>query len=139
MVHLSDNATVLQNGANEGEDMSIFLGDMGSKGLNLFPPKPSLATREAAVDTIGRVDQAIDLVSRQRGRLGAYQNRLEHSISNLTVSYENTVASESKIRDLDMAKEMLSFSRANILTQAATSILQQANVSSEQVLQLLNP
>ncbi|MCF4114320.1 hypothetical protein L2W31_09110 [Dethiosulfovibrio acidaminovorans] len=112
---------------------------MGSKGLNLFPPKPSLATREAAVDTIGRVDQAIDLVSRQRGRLGAYQNRLEHSISNLTVSYENTVASESKIRDLDMAKEMLSFSRANILTQAATSILQQANVSSEQVLQLLNP
>jgi len=139
MVHLSDNTTVLQNGANEGEDMSIFLGDMGSKGLNLFPPKPSLATREAAVDTIGRVDQAIDLVSRQRGRLGAYQNRLEHSISNLTVSYENTAASESKIRDLDMAKEMLSFSRANILTQAATSILQQANVSSEQVLQLLNP
>ena len=86
---------------------------------------------------ITRLDTAITTVSTQRANLGAYQNRLEHTIANLSVTQENLSASESRIRDTDMAQEMVLFTRSQILTQAGTAMLAQANQAPQQVLQLL--
>jgi flagellin len=88
----------------------------------------------AAIDTI---DSAIKLVSAQRSKLGAWQNRLEHTIKNLDTSSENLQAAESRIRDVDMAKEMMEQTKQNILQQASTAMLAQANVAPQSVLQLL--
>jgi flagellin len=93
-----------------------------------------LAGDTAAIDTI---DKAISSVSSQRAKLGAYQNRLEHTINNLNVAVENLSASESRIRDTDMAQEMVSFTRSQILSQAGTSMLAQANQAPQSVLKLL--
>ncbi|NLZ52468.1 MAG: flagellin, partial [Thermoanaerobacteraceae bacterium] len=82
-------------------------------------------------------DQAIKQVSAQRSQLGAWQNRLEHTIKNLDTSAENLQAAESRIRDVDMAKEMMEFTRQNILQQAATAMLAQANMAPQTVLKLL--
>ena len=84
-----------------------------------------------------RSDSAIDRVSGQRAKLGAYQNRLEHTINNLTVAGTNLQAAESRIRDLDMAKEMMNFTKLSILLQAGNSMLAQANQLPQNVLQLL--
>jgi flagellin len=86
---------------------------------------------------IGTIDKAISTVSNQRATLGAYQNRLEHTINNLNVAVENLSASESRIRDTDMASEMVSFTRSQILSQAGTSMLAQANQAPQSVLKLL--
>ena len=88
-------------------------------------------TRQAAIDT------AIGSVSNARAQFGSYQNRLEHTINNLNVAIENLSASESRIRDTDMAQEMMSFTRAQILSQAGTAMLAQANQVPQGVLQLL--
>jgi flagellin len=93
-----------------------------------------LAGDTSAIDTI---DKAISTVSNQRATLGAYQNRLEHTINNLNVAVENLSASESRIRDTDMASEMVSFTRSQILSQAGTSMLAQANQAPQSVLKLL--
>ena len=83
------------------------------------------------------VQSAIDIVSAQRARLGALQNRLEHTIANLDIASENTQAAESRIRDTDMAKEMVTYSKNNILAQAGQSMLAQANQSTQGVMSLL--
>ncbi|MDF2652897.1 MAG: flagellin domain protein, partial [Paenibacillus sp.] len=83
------------------------------------------------------INDAIERVSSQRSQLGAFQNRLEHTINNLGTSAENLVASESRIRDVDMAKEMMEFTKNNILSQAAQAMLAQANQQPQGVLQLL--
>ncbi|WP_373866466.1 flagellin [Clostridium beijerinckii] len=83
------------------------------------------------------MNNAIEAVSGQRSTLGAYQNRLEHTIANLGTSSENLTSAESRIRDVDMAKEMSTFSKNNILSQAAQAMLAQANQQPQQVLQLL--
>jgi flagellin len=83
------------------------------------------------------LDKAIDQVSTERAKLGAYQNRLEHTVTNLDTSAENLQAAESRIRDVDMAKEMMEFTRTNILAQAGTAMLAQANAKPQTVLQLL--
>jgi flagellin len=83
------------------------------------------------------IDKAIEAVSTQRSQLGAFQNRLEHTISNLGTSAENLQAAESRIRDLDMAEEIMAFTKNNILQQAATAMLAQANMAPQSVLQLL--
>ncbi|MEN2774983.1 flagellin, partial [Acetivibrio clariflavus] len=83
------------------------------------------------------IDNAINTVSSERAKLGAKQNRLEHTIRNLDTSAENLQASESRIRDVDMAKEMMNFTKNNILNQAATAMLAQANMVPQGVLQLL--
>ena len=88
-------------------------------------------------DAITRLDDAIVEVSTQRANLGAYQNRLEHTIANLSVTQENLAASESRIRDTDMAQEMVAFTRSQILTQAGTAMLAQANQAPQSVLSLL--
>ncbi|HCL4446833.1 TPA: flagellin, partial [Clostridium botulinum] len=86
---------------------------------------------------IATIDNAINSVSKERAKLGANQNRLEHTIANLDNSAENLQAAESRIRDVDMAKEMMNFTKTNILTQAAQAMLAQANQAPQGVLQLL--
>jgi flagellin len=96
-----------------------------------------VSTHDKATAAIGVLDDAISAVSAQRSQLGAYQNRLEHTINNLGTSSENLTAAESRIRDVDMAKEMMEFTKNNILSQAAQSMLAQANQQPQGVLQLL--
>jgi len=122
-------------GANEGQTMYISVGDMraaalGVNGINV-------TTKEAAEASITTIQSALDRVSSERAKLGAYQNRLEHTINNLGTTSENLSASESRIRDVDMAKEMMSFTKNNILSQAAQAMLAQANQQPQSVLQLL--
>jgi flagellin len=92
---------------------------------------------QAARDLIDAVDGAIRYVNEVRSDLGAVQNRLEHAIANLGVQHENLTASESRIRDVDMAKEMVTFTRNQILQQAGVAVLSQANAMPQSVLQLL--
>jgi flagellin len=94
-------------------------------------------TREAANEALSTIDEAISMVSEERSKLGAIQNRLEHTIANLGTSAENLQAAESRIRDLDMAEEIMAFTKNNILQQAATAMLAQANMAPQSVLQLL--
>jgi flagellin len=135
VLHLSDNTTVFQVGANEGEDMGLDIGDMSAMALGIS--NIIVTDRESAARAITIVDNAISKVSSQRAKLGAYQNRLEHTISNLTTAATNTTAAESRIRDVDMAKEMMEFTKLNILSQAGTSMLAQANQLPQNVLSLL--
>ena len=90
-----------------------------------------------AKSAIDAINTAINTVSEERSKLGAFQNRLEHTIKNLDNSSENLQAAESRIRDVDMAKEMMEFTKNNILQQAATAMLAQANMAPQGVLQLL--
>ncbi|GAB1427094.1 hypothetical protein MASR2M17_05200 [Aminivibrio sp.] len=115
--------------------MGIDIGNMNAKALGV--ENILLTDRESAARAITIVDSAIDRVSGQRAKLGAYQNRLEHTINNLTVAGTNLQAAESRIRDLDMAKEMMNFTKLNILMQAGNSMLAQANQLPQNVLQLL--
>ena len=135
IVHLSDNSTIFQIGANESEDMSLDIGNMGAFSLGI--DNVILTDRESASHAIGKIDNAVGLVSRQRAKLGAYQNRLEHTINNLTTAATNTTAAESRIRDADMAQEMMEFTKLNILSQAGSSMLAQANQLPQNVLALL--
>ncbi|MDR1516079.1 MAG: flagellin [Synergistaceae bacterium] len=134
-VHLADNTTVFQIGANQGEDMAVHIGDMSARALGLAGIQ--VTDRESAARSITMIDNAIGRVSTQRAKLGAYQNRLEHSINNLTVSSTNLKASESRIRDADMAKEMMTFTKLNVLSQAGNAMLAQANQLPQNVLSLL--
>lgn len=97
----------------------------------------SVNVSEGRSGNISTYDQSIDTVSKQRSNLGAYQNRLEHTINSLGATSENLKASESRIRDADMASEMMVFTKQNILMQAAQSMLAQANQQPQGVLQLL--
>ena len=97
----------------------------------------SVETHESAAAAITKIQSAIDTVSGERSKLGAYQNRLEHTINNLGASSENLSAAESRIRDTDMAKEMMEMTKNNILQQAAQAMLAQANQQPQGVLQLL--
>ena len=96
-----------------------------------------VVSRETATRSITVIDNAINSVSTMRARLGAYQNRLEHTINSLTVAGENLTAAESRIRDTDMAKEMMNFTKLSIMLQAGTSMLAQANMLPQNVLGLL--
>jgi flagellin len=129
-----------QVGANAGETLSVSIGNMAASGASsLFGATgagniSSAATASAAITAVA---SAIGTVSTERAKLGAVQNRLEHKINNLNATIENLTASESRIRDTDMAEEMVSFTRSQILSQAGTAMLAQANQSSQGVLQLL--
>jgi len=126
-----------QIGANGTEDQQVKLniGDMSSKGLGI--ENISISTQEDANASIELIDNAINQVSGTRADLGALQNRLEHTVNNLGVTSENLTAAESRIRDVDMAKEMMEYTKNNILTQAAQAMLAQANQQPQGVLQLL--
>ncbi len=153
--NLEGNVLTLQIGANEGQTMNITLQNMGANAL---------ATEVDGVDNLDNlgeidindgvhgtpegdevgfdemilaIDAAIDEVSSFRSELGSYQNRLEHTINNLEVASENLTAAESRIRDADMAAEMMSMTRHQIMTQAGTAMLAQSNMRPQSVLQLL--
>ena len=128
-------AITIQTGSNEGDTLAISIGDMSSTGLKV--DTCSISSRDGAASAITIVGNAINSVSTQRAHLGALQNRLEHKINNLNTSAENLQAAESRIRDIDMAKEMTQFTQTSILVQAATSMLAQANNAPQNVLSLL--
>ena len=129
------SGAVIQTGANESETLDISIGDMSTTGLAITTLL--LESRANAASAISKVNEAINTVSTERSKLGAYQNRLQHKIANLDTSAENLTAAESRIRDIDMAKEMTNFTKNSILTQAATAMLAQANALPQGVLQLL--
>lgn len=126
---------IFQVGANNdaAEQIKIQIGRVDSAALGLG----GIDLVTDAAGAIDKLDVAITQVSTQRATLGAYQNRFEHTINNLNVAIENLSASESRIRDTDMAQEMVQFTRAQILTQAGTAMLAQANQAPQSVLQLL--
>jgi flagellin len=126
---------IMQIGANEDQEMSVNINAVESQNLNVNAIDVSSQT--GASDAIENINDAIKQVSTERSKLGAYQNRLEHTINNLGTSAENLTAAESRIRDVDMAKEMMEFTKNSILTQAAQAMLAQANQQPQGVLQLL--
>ena len=135
---VTGTAALIQTGANSGDTLSISIGDMSSDNVDgLAISGQDILSRTTANTALTAVNTAIGKVSTQRAALGAYQNRLQHKINNLDTSAENLQAAESRIRDLDMAKEMTNFTKNNILVQAATAMLAQANSAPQGVLQLL--
>jgi flagellin len=128
---------VLQIGANEGHNIVLGIDDMSAKALGLTPDSLKVTDQDSAERSIMVVDAAIHKVSTARASLGAAQNRLEHTISNLGVASENLTAAESRIRDVDMAKEMMEFTKQQILMQSANAMLAQSNMIPQNVLQLL--
>ncbi|MDR2633332.1 MAG: flagellin [Treponema sp.] len=131
----------LHIGANIDQREQVFVGTMTSTGLGLRNPEDqnfvSLETPEDSNRAIGLLDEALKTVSKQRADLGAYQNRLEHAINGIDISAENFQNSESRIRDTDVAKQMVSLTRDQILSQAGTAMLAQANQRTQSVLQLI--
>ena len=125
----------LQIGTNQGQVINVTIATANSAALGVS--SVSVASAGAASTAISAIDAAIGTISTSRANLGAVQNRLEHTIANLGVASENLQASESRIRDVDMAQEMVDFTRAQILQQAGTAMLAQANTSPQSVLQLL--
>jgi len=135
-ITVNHNGTLnLQIGANANQEMNIGIRDMRAAALGVNGLK--VTDQASAKTAITTIDHAIRTVSGERSKLGAYQNRLEHTINNLGTSAENLTAAESRIRDVDMAKEMMEFTKNNILVQAAQAMLAQANMTPQGVLQLL--
>jgi len=127
-------------GANKDQRERAYIGSMTARGLGLRAADGtiiSLSTPEKANSVIALLDQALNKVSKQRADLGAYQNRLEHAVKGLMNAYENIQASESRIRDVDMAEEMVDFVKNQILLRTGTAMLAQANLKPQTVLQLL--
>jgi len=139
-----DSARVmqLQVGANMDQNERIFIGTMTATALGLQDAQGmegilSLSNPELANQAIGTLDAALQMVSRQRADLGAYQNRFEMAAQSVAVAAENMQAAESRIRDANMASEMVDYTRSSILNQAGIAMLAQANVRTQGVLQLL--
>ena len=155
-----DNSLALQIGANEAQALNLSMSDMRSVALGISSTTAGngfastmgvtdgtdsalaeyaldVSTHDSASQALTTLDAAVERVSAERSMLGATQNRLEHTISNLGTSAENLQAAEARIRDLDMAEEIMAFTKNNILQQAATAMLAQANMAPQSVLQLL--
>jgi len=127
---------VIQTGANQGQDMTITIGKVDAAGLKVAVVDIETSATTAAT-AIKQIDDALQDVSDFRADLGAYQNRLEYKIQNLDNAAENMQAAESRIRDADMAKMMTEFTKNNIMFQASTAMLAQANSLPQSVLRLL--
>ncbi|MBY6274033.1 MAG: flagellin [Bacillaceae bacterium] len=144
---LSGSGLIFHIGANQDQNVTLDISSMKAEALGLKTSGSGgsggslqnlqINTQSAANAAINTVDKAIDKVSSERAKLGAMQNRLEHTINNLGAAAENLTAAESRIRDVDMAKEMMEFTKNSILTQAAQAMLAQANQLPQGVLQLL--
>lgn len=138
---VNSGGAALHIGANKDQSMLIDINEMSSRTLGNatdgLVKDINVSTQEGANNAIKTLDEAIKSVSAERSKLGAVQNRLDHTINNLTATSENLTAAESRIRDVDMAKEMMTFTKNNILNQAATAMLAQANQMPQGVLQLL--
>ena len=127
----------LQVGSLSGQNIELNISSMKASAIGVSTDKLGVSTFTSAGNTMARVQSALDIVSTQRSKLGATQNRLEHTIANLDTTSENTSAAESRIRDTDMAKEMVTYSKNQILVQAGQSMLAQANQSTQGVLSIL--
>jgi flagellin len=135
----------LHIGANMDQRERVYIGTMTAQGLGLQSPSGpphtatfiSLSSPDRANMAIGMIDEALKIINKQRADLGAYQNRLEFSAKGLAVGAENLQASESRIRDVDMAEQMVNFVKNQILIQSSTAMLAQANTKPQTVLQLL--
>ncbi|MFP4975364.1 flagellin [Paenibacillus sp. CN-4] len=125
----------MQIGANENQTLQISVEDMRAASIGVDAIDVTTSGRASA--SITTINKALETVSGERAKLGAYQNRLEHTINNLNTSSENLTAAESRVRDVDMAKEMMQQTKNNILAQAAQAMLAQANQQPQGVLQLL--
>lgn len=142
LLNNANNAFTFQIGANENQTLTVTIGAMDGKTLLksdadkfIIDSKASNVRKNGGMISV--IDKAISTVSAQRAALGAVQNRLEHTINNLTATNENLSDANSRIRDVDMAEEMMTFTKSNILSQAATSMLAQANAMPNSVLNLL--
>jgi flagellin len=135
----------LHIGANMDQRERVYIGTMTAQGLGIQGTDSlthsatfiSMSTPDSANIAIGTIDQALQKVNKQRADLGAYQNRLEYAVKGLDIGAENLQAAESRIRDADMAKQMVSLTKNQILSQASTAMLAQANQKTQSVLQLL--
>jgi flagellin len=130
----------LQVGANMDQRKRVYIGTMTAAAMKLEDNQKApitIATPDDANKTIGVLDEALKRVSKQRADLGAYQNRFEMAVKGVDIASENLQAAESQIRDTDMASQMVEYSKNNILIQAGTAMLAQANVKSQSVLRLL--
>ncbi|WP_214723919.1 flagellin [Exiguobacterium sp. s143] len=135
---------VFQIGANESQNLTLIIGNMDATALAVGTGTDEastvgidITTQTGANTAITTVNDAIETVSAERSKLGATQNRLEHTINNLKTSSENLTAAESRVRDVDMAKEMMNQTKNSILAQAAQAMLAQSNQTPQGVLQLL--
>ena len=144
LVKTGEGGLSLQIGAtgDEYNKVTVSVGDMSSKGLGINNLRDTgIMTQDAASAALDQIkngaSSAINMVSSQRAELGAMQNRLEHTINNLDVAAENMESANSQIRDTDMAKEMMEYTKQNVLTQAAQAMLAQANQQPQSILQLL--
>ncbi|MEC2071261.1 flagellin N-terminal helical domain-containing protein [Alkalihalophilus marmarensis] len=135
----ASKAFSFQIGANSGQNILVGIDDMRAEALGVRNSGESLdiTNSEKATAAISTINNAIETVSAQRSNLGAFQNRLEHTINNLGTSAENLQAAESRIRDVDMAREVMDMTKNNILSQASQAMLAQANQAPQAVLQLL--
>ena len=128
-------------GANMDQRMQVFIGTMTSEALGIrevgTEAVMSISAPDLANRAIGTIDEALKKINKQRADLGGYQNRMEYAVRGLNVSAENLQASESRIRDTDMAAQMVEFTKNQVLTQAGTAMLAQANSQSQTVLSLL--
>jgi flagellin len=127
-------------GPNQDQRIKAYIATMSAKSLNLMEAgdvKRSISTVGNANAMIGYIDLALNKLNRQRADLGAYYNRMENTIMALTRNYENMVAADSRIRDTDMAAELIEFTKNQILLQSSTSMLGQANLMPKIVLDLL--
>lgn len=142
LLNTANNSFTFQIGANEQQTLTVAIGKMDGKTLLVSDAAKFIIDSKASNvrktgGMISVIDKAIATVSDQRAALGAVQNRLEHTINNLTATNENLSDANSRIRDVDMAEEMMTFTKSNILSQAATSMLAQANAMPNSVLNLL--
>jgi flagellin len=133
---------LLQVGANMDQNEQVFIGNMTAGALGLEAAQGeegtiTIATPEDANKAIGTIDNALMQISKQRADLGAYQNRFEMAAQGVAIAAENLQASESRIRDADMASEMVNYTKDQILSQAGNAMLAQANTRTQSVLQLL--
>ena len=128
-------------GANMDQRMQVYIGTMSAMALGLIEAgsetKITLQTPEDANRAIGTIDAGLMKINKQRADLGAYQNRMEYAVKGLDISAENLQASESRIRDTNMAAEMVEFTKNSVLQQAGTAMLAQANTQAQNVLSLL--
>jgi flagellin len=130
---------LLQVGANMDQNEQVFIGNMTAQALGLAGEQEtiSISTAESANAAIGTIDSALQQISKQRADLGAFQNRFEMAAQGVAIAAENLQAAESRIRDADMASEMVNYTKEQILSQAGNAMLAQANTRTQSVLQLL--
>ena len=139
----SERVMQFQVGANMDQNERVYIGTMTAQALGLQGAQGdvegtiSISNPEAANMAIGSIDSALQQISRQRADLGAYQNRFEKAADGIAIAAENMTAAESRIRDVDMASEMVNYMKNQILSQSSTAMLAQANTKTQSVMQLL--